>query len=65
MNYFMFISGVLLLLITAIDLINTSLSVRGAGFITKRISKAIWTVLLFIHKKQGPENFLSWEELSF
>ncbi len=53
MNYVVFILGVTLLLITATDLINTSLSVRGAGFITKRLSKTIWTVLLAIHKKTG------------
>lgn len=58
MNYFVFITGVILLLITAIDLINTSLSVRGAGFITKRLSKTIWTVLLAIHKKTGSGKFL-------
>ena len=58
MNYFVFILGVLLLIITATDLINTSLSVRGAGFITKRLSKTIWTVLLFIHKKTGAGKLL-------
>ncbi len=53
MNYFVFILGVILLLITATDLINTSLSVRGGGFITKRLSKTIWKVLLAIFKKTG------------
>jgi hypothetical protein len=41
MNYFVFFIGIIILLITAADLINTSLSVRGAGFITKRLSKSI------------------------
>jgi len=58
MNYFVFILGIIILLITAIDLINTSLSVRGAGFITKRLSKTIWTVLLAIHKKTGAGKLL-------
>ncbi|MCF8373467.1 MAG: potassium channel family protein [Bacteroidales bacterium] len=53
MNYFVFALGVILLLITATDLINTSLSVRGAGYITKRLSKTIWAVLLAIQKKTG------------
>lgn len=53
MNYFVFFLGVIMLLVTATDLINTSLSVHGAGFITKRLSKTIWTVLLAIHKKTG------------
>ncbi|MBK5194006.1 MAG: two pore domain potassium channel family protein, partial [Flavobacteriaceae bacterium] len=58
MNYFIFILGVILLIITATDLINTSLSVRGAGFITKRLSKTIWTLLLAIHKKTGAGKLL-------
>ncbi len=58
MNYFVFILGVILLVVTATDLINTSLSVRGAGFITKRLSKTIWTVLLAIHKKTGAGKLL-------
>ncbi len=53
MNYFVFILGVILLLITITDLINTSLSVRGVGFMTKRLSKTIWTVLLALHKRTG------------
>jgi len=58
MNYFVFFLGVMLLFVTAIDLIVTSLSVRGAGFITKRLSKTIWTVFLFIHKKTGAGKLL-------
>lgn len=58
MNYFVFILGVILLIITATDLINTSLSVRGAGFITKRLSMTIWTVLLAIYKKTGATKIL-------
>src|SRR5665648_300655 len=58
MNYFVFFLGVILLLITAIDLVNTSLSVSGGGFITKRLSKTIWTVLLAIHRKTGARKHL-------
>jgi len=58
MNYFVFFLGVLLLIITTTDLINTSLSVRGTGFITKRLSKSIWNVLLIIHKKVGRKKVL-------
>lgn len=47
-----------MLLVTANDLINTSLSVHGAGFITKRLSKTIWTILLAIHKKTGARKHL-------
>tara|TARA_R110000868_G_scaffold408400_1_gene691518 strand:- start:566 stop:1639 length:1074 start_codon:yes stop_codon:yes gene_type:complete len=58
MNYFMFFIGVILLLITATDLINTSLSGRGAGFISKRLSKSIWSTLLKINKKTGRKKVL-------
>lgn len=58
MNYFIFSLGVILLFVTAADLINTSLSVRGAGFITKRLSKSIWTVFLAINKKMGRRKIL-------
>ncbi|WP_367755537.1 ion channel [Flavobacterium sp. WC2430] len=58
MNYFVFFLGIILLLVTASDLINTSLSVRGAGFISKRLSKSIWSLLLVINKKTGRKKVL-------
>ena len=58
MNYFIFLIGAILLVVTATDLINTSLSVNGAGFITKRLSKFIWHVLLVINKKSGRKKIL-------
>jgi len=58
MNYFIFFIGVLLLIVTANDLINTSLSVRGAGFISKRLSKSIWNILLIIKRKTGRSKVL-------
>jgi hypothetical protein len=58
MNYFVFFLGVILLLVTTADLIKTSLSVRGAGFITKRLSKSIWSLLLSINKKMGRRKVL-------
>jgi hypothetical protein len=58
MNYFLFFIGIIILLITAADLINTSLSVRGAGFITKRLSKSIWSLLLSINKRMGRRKVL-------
>jgi hypothetical protein len=54
----MFFLGILLLIITATDLINTSLSVRGAGFLTKRLSKTIWSVLLLLSNKTGRKKVL-------
>jgi hypothetical protein len=47
-----------MLVITTTDLINTSLSVRGAGFLTKRLSKFIWSLLLVLNKKMGRRKVL-------
>jgi hypothetical protein len=58
MNYFVFFLGVIMLVITTTDLINTSLSVRGAGFLTKRLSKFIWSLLLVLNKKMGRRKVL-------
>jgi hypothetical protein len=59
MNYFLFFIGIIILLIAA-DLINTSLSVRGAGFITKRLSKSIWSLLLSINKRMAQKSVGNW-----
>ncbi|WP_366186528.1 potassium channel family protein [Flavobacterium ovatum] len=58
MNYFVFFLGVLLLIITINDLINTSLSVRGAGFLTRRLSKFVWSLVLLISKKTQRKKIL-------
>lgn len=60
MNYFVFLLGILILILTVIDLINTSLSVRGAGFITKRLSKLIWRLLLLVNNKLGKRKILDY-----
>lgn len=58
MNVFVFGLGVILLIITAADLINTSLSARGAGFITRRLTKSIWKFLLRLTKNRGNRKIL-------
>lgn len=58
MNLYIFSIGFVILIITATDLINTSLSVRGAGFITRRLSKAIWKLLLRLNKNRGNRKIL-------
>jgi hypothetical protein len=60
MNYFLFFIGIIILLITAADLINTSLSVRGAGFITKRLSKSIWTCCCPLIKDGAQKSVGNW-----
>ena len=58
MNISIFIVGVVILLITATDLINTSLSVQGAGFLSKRIAKFIWSILLRLNRNMGNKKIL-------
>ncbi len=58
MNYFVFGTGILLLTAAATDLINTALSARGAGFLSKRLSKFIWKVLLATSKNTGTRKVL-------
>lgn len=58
MSYYLFILGVMLLLITAFDLIKTALSVNGAGFVSKKLAKGIWRSLLLISRKTGKRNLL-------
>lgn len=60
MNYYLFGIGVILLIITTVDLINTALSVNGAGFLSKRIAKGIWKGLLFINRNLGRRKVLEW-----
>jgi hypothetical protein len=58
LNFYLFGIGIVLLLITAIDLIKTALSVKGAGFLSKKLAKGIWSVLLFVSRKTGSRKVL-------
>ncbi len=58
MNYYIFGFGIILLFIIVSDLINTALSVNGAGFLSKQLAKGIWRFLLFLSKKMGSKKLL-------
>lgn len=58
MNYYLFASGLFILLMTAGDLVTTALSVRGAGFLSKRVATGIWKIFLFIAKHIGTRKLL-------
>lgn len=58
MNYYIFGIGMLILFIIVSDLINTSLSVQGAGFFSKKLAKGIWNMLLFMSRKTGSRKIL-------
>ena len=58
MNIYIFTLGLIVLLITSADLVNTSISVRGAGYMSRRISIFIWNMLLRITRKTGKQKVL-------
>ena len=58
MNYYIFFLGILILIITTSDLITTSLSISGAGFLSRRLSTGIWKILLAIHRRWGTSKVL-------
>ncbi|MFT7149487.1 MAG: hypothetical protein ACI82Q_001346 [Nonlabens sp.] len=58
MNYYIFGIGVVILLIMISDLINTALSVKGAGFLSKKLAKGIWWALLLLSRKTGTRKIL-------
>ena len=58
MDYFIFFSGFVLLNLVAFDLLFTALSPNGAGFITGRLSKALWRFFLFVNRNTGTRKVL-------
>lgn len=58
MNYYVFFLGLFILLFTITDLINTSLSVSGTGFLSRRLSTGIWKLLLVIHRRWRAKRIL-------
>jgi hypothetical protein len=58
MNHYIFALGIFILIITTTDLIKTALSVNGAGFISRRLAKTVWKVLLALNKHMGKRKIL-------
>lgn len=59
MNYFLLSAGIIVLIITLIDIAWTALSLEGAGFITGRVSRWVWRLFLWLSKKNGRSKILS------
>lgn len=60
MNTFLGILGIIILIGVIIDILQTTFFLTGVGFITGKISMAIWNLLLRIHKKTKSDKFLSY-----
>lgn len=58
MNFLIFGLGIFILVLTASDLIQTAISVNGAGFMSKRLARVIWNTLLLVNKRMGKRKVL-------
>jgi hypothetical protein len=59
MNYFLLVSGILIVILNLIDLAWTSLSLEGGGWLTKRITKGAWQFALFVTQRNPNSILLS------
>lgn len=51
MNLALFLTGLVLLVLSLADLLYTAFSSRGAGFIADFTTKQAWTFMLFLRKR--------------
>ncbi|MER2999345.1 potassium channel family protein [Pontibacter populi] len=60
MNYLYLILGILLFILTLMDLIKTTFSSNGGGKITNTISKGVWKLFFVASGKNGKSGLLSY-----
>ncbi|MDX5420050.1 MAG: potassium channel family protein [Hymenobacteraceae bacterium] len=60
MNYLYLVPGILLFVLTLMDLIKTTFSSNGGGKITSAVSKGVWKLLFFASGKNGKSGLLSY-----
>jgi hypothetical protein len=58
MSWVLLIAGLLVLLLTHIDLVWTTLTLRGGGPITRRLGTGMWYGCLKLHRQYGGLHFL-------
>jgi hypothetical protein len=59
MNYLLLLAGLLIIILTMVDLAWTSLSLEGGGWLTKRLTKGLWRMARFITKRNARSILLS------
>lgn len=59
MNIVLLISGISIAFIVLIDFTYTTLSANGVGFLTGRISRAIWRIFLVVCRHRGSNKFFN------
>ena len=60
MNELYLILGILLYIIVALDIIKTTLSSTGGGYITNKIAQAVWKVWFLLSGKNGKSKMLQY-----
>ncbi|WP_181307978.1 potassium channel family protein [Rufibacter sp. XAAS-G3-1] len=58
MNILYLLSGTSIFIITTVDIIKTTLSTKGGGVITKRISRAVWKLFFSMSGQNGKSTAL-------
>lgn len=59
METFLIIAGIIIYFLTALDIVQTTLSMQGGGFITSRYSHWFWTFFLKLSGRNGSRKILS------
>ncbi|MAZ25489.1 MAG: hypothetical protein CL868_00225 [Cytophagaceae bacterium] len=59
MNYLLLIIGILIYLTIVVDMIMTTVTVKGGGWLTNKISKYVWKFFLRICINNGKSKFLT------
>ena len=60
MNYFIFFSGVIIVVLVLADIMITTLAPRGTGFITERLRKWVWAFFHWLCKGNGENKLLNY-----
>ncbi|TBW28088.1 potassium channel family protein [Gramella sp. KN1008] len=59
MEILLLVAGILIYLFTVLDIIQTTLSMQGGGWITSRFSHGFWTIFLRLSGRDGKKKILS------
>lgn len=60
MNYFLFVLGVIIVILVLTDVFVSTLAPRGTGFITERLRAGVWRFFHFLCKGDGKNKLLNY-----
>ncbi|WP_299700573.1 potassium channel family protein [uncultured Pontibacter sp.] len=64
MNYLYLLSGIVLFAVIAMDIVKTTLSSKGGGVITSKLSRGVWNIFFVASGKNGTSTLLSYAGLA-